>query len=257
MQISHEAIQPYTDLYLRGLYLQALDQGQRQFGSIREWEGPDGRMLASRLAVNLGAPRLSLWHRLKGWRETPEHPEVRYYYGWTLFERQGPWHAWKFFQSIGDMPDISADTLSSWYSLAAQTLGCLRDFERAEEWLNRALEVGGDRPWVHVVKSGVLEIEDRYDEALAAADEALRLVPFFRPAVQSRSHLLTIMGRDDEAFEFLHEAAKHIESSSVYMHLAGIHYEKDEFESSSRSASRSLRNTRPCLKVMWPSRSTI
>jgi tetratricopeptide (TPR) repeat protein len=229
MQISHEAIQPFTELYLRGLYLQALEKGQRQFGPIREWEGPDGRMLASRLAVNLGAPRLSLWHRLKAWRETPEHPEVRYYYGWTLFERQGPWHTWKFIQSTDEMPHASPDVRSSWYSLGAQTLSLLRDFERADQWLRRALDLGGDRPWVHVVRSGVLELEDRYDEALDAADSALKLIPYFRPAVQSRAHLLTLMGRDEDAFHFLQEAGRHIESSAVYWHLASIHFERDEF----------------------------
>jgi len=64
-------------LYRRGLYLQAYRMAE-EIAPLKEWTGAD-RVMAARLAAHMGAPRLSLWHRLKSWREAPDHPEVKYY----------------------------------------------------------------------------------------------------------------------------------------------------------------------------------
>ena len=45
------------DLYVRGRYRQALDAGAA-YGPLRHWSGTPGRLLAGRLAMQLGAPRL-------------------------------------------------------------------------------------------------------------------------------------------------------------------------------------------------------
>lgn len=230
MQEQHEELVPILDLHERGLYLQALREGEARLGPIRGWKGAGPRVLASRLVTHLGAPRLSLWHRLKSWKEAPQDPEVRYFFAWTRFEQYGPLATWRFLMSQGDMPDAPAETRLSWYGLHAQIAAMLRDFDRADEWIQRALEVVPDNAWIHVTRSSVLLGLDRHEEALAAVDHALALRPWYRPAVQSRAHVLTMMVRDDEVTRFLEEAEERLECSGLSWQLGVIHIEKEQFE---------------------------
>jgi tetratricopeptide (TPR) repeat protein len=228
-EISAADLKAVQDLYEAGLYLQAYERS-RVCGPLRTWRGAEARIMAARLAGQLGAPRLGLWHRLRAWREAPHHPEVCCFRGYTVLEWEGPYEAWRFFQQQGaDLPDATPDVQSSWFAFGAQVLGYLRDFEAAESWLRRAEQANGHPAWVLVMRSLVLELEDRREEALAAADEALRVQPWYRPAVQARAHLLTLLNRDDEAFAFLTEAAQRIECPALYWQLGGIYYEREDY----------------------------
>lgn len=228
MLISATDVKPLLDLYRNGQYLQAFRAGEERFGALKEWEGPRGRMIAGRLAVHLGAPRLSLWHRLKAWREAPDDAEVNYYYAWTMMEREGPYPTWRFLRRQGEWPEADPEVRSSWLALHAQVLATLRDFDAAEVWMDRALETAPESPWVHTSRSGVLEREDRYEEALEAADRALELQPWFRPAVQSKGHLLTLFDRDDEAQALFEQAAALLECAAIYWQIGEIHYERED-----------------------------
>jgi tetratricopeptide (TPR) repeat protein len=235
--VTPERLDAVRSLYERGLYLQAY-RAAESLGPLRAWQGPEARVLAARLANQLGAPRLALWHNLKAWREDPHHPEVRYYRGWTILQYSGPYDTWLFLQQQGDLPEAPAAIRVAWYALHAHTAGLLRDFERAEQWMRRARDVDPDDAWLHVTRAAVLELEDRYAEALEAADAALAVRPWFRPAVQTRAHLLTLLLRDDEAFEFLHQAAEHIESAALHWQLGGIYFEREEYAQVEESLRR-------------------
>lgn len=229
-ELPAEALESIRRLYDAGLYLQAYEQS-RAHGPLQTWRGPEARIMAARLAAQLGAPRLGLWHRLRAWREAPWHPEVCYYRGYTVLEYDGPYEAWLFFQQRGEeLPGATPELQASWFAFGGQVLGHLRDFEAADGWLRRAEQMHGHPAWVLVTRSHVLELEDRREEALAAAEEALHIYPWYRPAVQARAHLLTILNRDHEAYAFLCEAVRQIECPALYWQLAGIHYENEQYE---------------------------
>lgn len=229
-EVPAEVLESVRSLYEAGLYLQAYERS-RAGGPLRAWRGAEARIMAARLASQLGAPRMGLWHRLRAWREAPQHPDVCCFRGYTVLEYSGPYEAWLFFQEQGEeLPGATAEVQASWFAFGGQVLGALRDFELADLWLRRAEQTNGHPAWVLVTRSLVLEWEDRREEALAAAEEALSHRPWYRPAVQSRAHLLTVLNRDDEAFEFLGEAAGQIECPALYWQLAGIYYEREEYE---------------------------
>lgn len=221
----------------RGLYLSAYRRGEIP-GPLRQWTGAAGRVLASRLARYLGAPRLSLWHLLKAWRESPEHPLIRYFYGATVLAEAGPYDAFLFLKDHRELCGANTEQLALWYSLHGQVFGLLRDFEQAERWLQRALDTKIDLPWVHVVCASVLEIEDRAEEALEAVDRSLQLQPWNRPAVQSKAHLLTLLDRDDEAFEFLTAAAEQLECADLCWQISLIHFERDDYAAANRAIEK-------------------
>jgi cellulose synthase operon protein C len=223
-----ETLATVRRLYDAGLYLQALDASE-PLGHLRHWAGIDERLLAARLALQLGAPRLSLRHRLRAWREAADHPEVAYYRAALVSEYEGPYACWWFLGSHGDLPDAAPDIRASWFCLHAFCLGTLRDFDRAETWLDRAAAADPGNPWIATSRATLFLQQDRLEEAIAADDEALGLHPWFRPAVQSRFSLLALANRDAEAFDFLREATGRLECAALHLQLAPLLAERDDF----------------------------
>ena len=138
-------------------------------------------MLAGRLAMNVGAPHLGRVLHMLAWREHPRDPAAQYYYARAIFERRGPLPAWEFLQKQGDLTGATATQRADWLSLHAQIAGFLRDFETAEQWLARAEAADPTHPWVLMERSDLLERQDRYEDALIVAHNALALRPWYRP----------------------------------------------------------------------------
>jgi cellulose synthase operon protein C len=238
MTVTTDVLDTIRDLYERGLYVQACGIGSEEYGPLDSWPGTAGRVAAGRLAHQLGAPRRAQWLIRRAWRDDPGDAEASYYYAYTVLERQGPYRAWRFLAERGELSEASPAVRASWYALRATIAGSLRDFEAAETWLARADEAEPDSAWVAVARSSVLQSEDRYDEALAAARRGLELQPWYRPAVQATGHLLTLRDRDGEALELLREAAWRIESAAVAWQLLALQMEYEQFQEAAATLER-------------------
>ena len=90
--------------------------------------------------------------------------------------------------------------------LEAHVAAAFHDTETIELRWQEAHALAPNRPWTWSERSALLVATDRYPEALEAAREALRLNPWYRPAVQGAAHVLTLLGRDEEAAELLARA---------------------------------------------------
>jgi tetratricopeptide (TPR) repeat protein len=238
MDIAAADLARILDLYTRGLYVQAYHLGA-SFAPMAQWSGTAARLLAGRLARQLGAPRLSRWQMIRAYRGQPTHPEAIYYHARYFLEKHNLLAAWRFLRDERDVvndaaPELRADLFALQGFIAAR----LRDFERAEDWLNRAMELTPQRPWIYVEKSSCLEFAERFEEALAAAQHALTLRPFFRPAVQAAAHLLLTLDRDREAFDLLTEASAQLECAAVVTQLAALQDELGMHEDARRSYDR-------------------
>jgi hypothetical protein len=76
-------------LCLEGLCMQAYEAG-RALGPIEAWPGLRGRLLAGRLAMHLGAPRLARILLRLAQRDSPADPEACYFAARVRLERPGP-----------------------------------------------------------------------------------------------------------------------------------------------------------------------
>jgi tetratricopeptide (TPR) repeat protein len=114
---------------------------------------------------------------------------------------------------------------ADWYALHATVLGSLRDFDAAEHWFGRAQLLAPERPWIWVEGSTLRRLEDRNEEAVEMAQHALKLRPWYRPAVQAAAYLLSHVGKDAEALALLTQAAQVLESGNVWMQLGMLHEE--------------------------------
>lgn len=238
MEIAANELSPVLDLYSQGLYRQAYQKASA-IAPLPDWDGTAARLLAGRIARQVGAPRLSRWHFLKAYRGQPSYPEAIYYHARYLLEAQDTLAAWRFLRRERDAireaaPELRAD----FYCLLAFLAARGRDFELSESWMRRALDLTPDRPWVHVEHAGCLEIAEKLPEALAAARQALQLKPWFRPAVQAAGHLLVQLDKEHEALELLQEADTQLECAAVTAQLAALQDELGLHQEARRSYQR-------------------
>ncbi|MGL6094255.1 MAG: hypothetical protein ACRC7O_00450, partial [Fimbriiglobus sp.] len=221
MDIPAAALTPIRELYGRGLYRQALAAGDR-FGPLRQWAGPSARLLAGRLAIQLGAPALGRRLHLAAFRSSPAYPEAIYYHARYRLETFGPLACWEFARLHPDWSDAPPELRADWLALTGFALARLRDFDRADKRFLQAEAACPNRAWVLVERAASLEAADKPDEALASARRALEIHPWFRPGVQAVAHLLHRRGKEADAIDVLAEAVGHLESGIVVAQLAGM-----------------------------------
>jgi len=226
-------------LYDAGLYLQAYRVAEA-IGPLRNWRGTQARVLAGRMAGNLGSIRMSDWHFVHAWRKDGKNPEAMWFFARYLLGTRGPLAAWRFVQQHQYPKDAPKDLQSHWCSQHAAILGALRDFDAAEEWLRKA-EAIGEQAWTCLEWAAFFALEDRHEEAEAAARRALQLHPWYRPAVQWVAHFLTQKERDDEALDLLTQATGRLESSAVFSQLAILQIEVKRYDDASGSLDEAER----------------
>lgn len=217
-------------LYHDNQYLKAWAQAQ-QLGPVREWRDRDTLLIGGRLVRNIGARRLGRILHAKAWRLYPKDPEAIYFKAWVWHDF-GPWQAWRFMKSYGELSDAPKDLQADWFALYAQINADFRDFDAADVWIDRALKLYPERAWIHVCLAHIRHAEDRYEDSLTAARESLRLRPHYRPALQHCAYMLSLAGRDEEAIAMLTEGAKYIESGDVWAQLGSIHSELGNYAES-------------------------
>lgn len=231
--VTPEQRESILKLYNAGLYVQAYRQAE-WIGPLAGWRRPESRVLAGRIAGNLGSTRLADWHFVHAWRENREHPETLWYFTRYLLNMRGPFAAWNFVRSHPLPSDAAPMLQSHWYSQQAAILGRLRDFDAAHDWLKKA-EAIGEEPWTLMERAALCVLEDKHEEAEAAARKAMQLHPWYRPAVQWIAHFLVQKQRDDEALDLLTQATHVLESGAVFAQLASLQIELKRYDDAWRS----------------------
>ena len=224
MDLAATDLMHIRDLYSQGLYRRAYDAAMA-VGPIRQWTSTPARLIGGRLAIQLGAPILGRRLHLLAFRSTPGYPEAIYYHARYRMERFGPLSTWQFMRKHPDWSDAPPELHGDWLALAGFIAARLRDFDRAERWLNRAESACPGRPWPCIERASSYELADRFEDALVSARRSLELHPWFRPGVQSTAHLLLRLGRDQESLELLTEANERLESGLVAAQLAALQNE--------------------------------
>jgi len=232
-----QRIAEITELGQQGLYLKAYAAAQA-LGPLETWQGTEARVLAGRLAHVLGAPRLGRVLHWLAWRDAPTDAKACYYRVLNVQAWRGPWRAWRLMERFGDLPDADDEIRSDWFALRAHVLAQFRDFDSAEGWLAQAEQLAPGRAWVQIERSSVLDAEDRHEEALAAARQALALRPWYRPAVQATAYHLVQLNRDDEALELLTQASDRLECGDLLAQLAALQTELKQYAEARASLQR-------------------
>ncbi|MGB8353912.1 MAG: tetratricopeptide repeat protein [Chthoniobacteraceae bacterium] len=223
-EIAPSDLQRVQDLYDRALYVRAYEVS-REFGPLDQWHGTAARILAGRLAANLGNQRLREWQHIQAFRFDRENYEAAYYYAWRKLERRGPLAAWDFLEGINSVhtgPDVvRAHALA----LQGRIAGCFRDFETADALLKKAEEIVPVPGWVQIEKSMVLQQKDEHGEALAVLESTRDVGETYRSNVQYSAEILLMLNRDSDALNLLMDASGKIESAAVFAQLSTLQME--------------------------------
>ena len=241
VEVAPHIVAEVTRLYEAGLIVQAYELA-RTAAPLDAWGGTTGRLIAGRLAGNLGAPRLGRYLHILAYCGARSNAEAVYYYAATVLQFRGPYATWRLFEkwdASGLLNNLDSPRgLSDLLALRARIAAQFRDFDRSASWLAEAMEQGGAHPWLWCEKAFCLQYRDAHDEALIAGREALRLRPWFRPAVQVVADLLQTAGCDQQALELLREALGHIESGAIAGQLAGVEFELGMYGDAAASFER-------------------
>jgi tetratricopeptide (TPR) repeat protein len=237
MAVDRADVEAIQELYDRGLFVQALSRAE-PYGPLADWQGVEARILAGRLAFQLGNVRLGFaLHRL-AWRDHPGDARARYFHILAVLARWGPFAAWQRIRTLDEPGGGPSKVQSDWIALKARIAAYLRDFDRADALIASAEVQTPANPWTAIEKATVLEIQDRFEEALASARQTLELRPWYCAGVLLCAHLLQLLGRDQEAVELLTEAAGRLESYLVCAQLASAQTELGNHEAAWSSLER-------------------
>jgi len=229
--VAPDVVSEVERLYARGLYLEAWKAAERA-APLHAWKGVGPRIIAGRLAYQLGDRRLGRRLHLRLHRVAPGDALA---WEWSCRALEHRLSAWDLLRLLSLGPALERAEALSWVAVLAANL---RDFDEAERMLTRAEARGPESAWVAVDRAAVCQMADAYEAAMEAADRALTFQPWYRPAVEARAHLLLLADRGDEAEAFLAEASSRIESGSVAMLLAARHIEEERAEDAEAALDR-------------------
>jgi len=204
-------------LYDRGLFLQAYAASADYWTTSTRLEdlSVDELILGMRLASRLGGSRLSRWLGREAMKRDPSHPKVRYF---THHLHDQSQRYFEHFREIAARPELEGadpETAASWLGYSAVQWAWIRDFDAAHKCLARARQWNARDPWVLSCESDVLACEDRWEEALEAAERAWELNPGAPYAARSLGAGLLNLRRVEEAARRLAKAAGEGESYEI------------------------------------------
>ncbi|MFK7850248.1 MAG: tetratricopeptide repeat protein [Akkermansiaceae bacterium] len=214
-----------------GKMLDALEVAKGTNVALKQWPQGQARRTAARLTSSLGASRLSRVLDWLNWRGDPSDPE---FFLQGLFTRLGYTPEIKLLPEVESYltsnTSIPAVGRANLLALQAYFHACFRDFGPATARIAEALEIAPEESWIHVEHAVILEMEDRYEEALESADRAISLRPYYSAAVLRKTAILVHLGRDEQAIEMLKEADEKTQSPSFSGRLQSFYSEQEQHD---------------------------
>ena len=221
-------LQTLTELYNRGLFRQAHEVAA-SLGPMHQWPGDEAQVMAGRLLYQLGSfRRATAWH-LRAWRRSPKASITTSYAASAVINTCGPLRGLRFIDEHLACDHLEDDHRGDLWGTRATLLASLRDFDEAETSFVQARKFSKNPAWFAVQQSYARRAEDRIEESLGLAQEAMNVHAWYLPAVLHASEMLSMLRRNDEAVALLDEAGANIESGWVHIRLAHLHHEVEQY----------------------------
>jgi hypothetical protein len=180
--VAGDVVARVTGLYEAGLYVDAYE-ASKVAGPLGAWSGAEALVIASRLASNLGSVRLGSLLITRAHREHPRSGTVRSFWCHHLLGRHGPIVAEREARAAEAQVDDtwSSESRSDLLALRARVAATSRDGDASAALIARARATSPNDPWPVTTASIAADLEDRPEQALALAREALAMRPGFAP----------------------------------------------------------------------------
>lgn len=189
---------------------------------LRNSTDVSAQLTAARALRHLGDERGGDALMLRVARRHPSHLPAQTGLLRTVLSNKGAYAYWRAAQQRPLPEDAGASSRAERLCLQGLWLAELRDGEVALTLQREALALDASDPWLWVEHSYTLARLDRLDAALAAVQEALRVRPGYRTALQQAAQLLWQLQRRAEAYALLEPALAATGNGSVAWQLFGM-----------------------------------
>lgn len=190
---------------------------------------PEARIRLARIVGSTGSPRAAALLIRHAAREWPDHPEVRA--EWLLqLSMTSPVEGLFYIDAHGEqVPDrLSVDIAASWLHGRSLVATGLRLFEDAHRIAAEARCRIPDHPWSTLIGANALLCEDRRAEALSVIDATLERFPHSGYAHRLRVHVLSLVGRAEDAIAHADRALGLAQVASIAEQAAALLVERGD-----------------------------
>ncbi|MBK8093207.1 MAG: tetratricopeptide repeat protein [Verrucomicrobiaceae bacterium] len=224
MEPDDEVIKKVSELRKQALFLDAWKLLE-PYARPEEWSQAKHRAVGARMIESMGGEKRGrkMWFRL--WHDRRTRHVVREDMVWELLDMRGAFLAWQWLEKHPPMPEEEVAEHRDHPGVQAYLLAKLRDFERAEKLVDGLIVAHPESTWGWSVKADILELQDRREEALAAAEKALSIRSTHISSLHSQFDLLLAMGREPEALEKLRAGCARTQCPSLLRKLANLQIE--------------------------------
>lgn len=217
----------------QGTYLSALELGEEAWGEHTTWKTPERLICKGRIFMSLGFRRYAFAIRLRAYRRFPTHPKLIYYYVSTIFQRQGALKALQLINQFGDLDTQDTNLLAEWFSQKADVYGQYRDWDTANHYMQKALNLSPDNNWIKFNQATLYEAQDLYDKAMKEVEPLAK--QGFRAAIQYKAHLLSLKDKSLEAVDFLLPWLKQFQGIGLALQLFYLCTETNQWDRAKES----------------------
>ncbi len=214
--------------YREARYMQAYELIKPFRKELVHWTNPNHLNIAGRLAKNLGGGRLGEYLLSRAYRYSNKSWKHTLFKGYGIFTYRGALHAMRFMdESFARLGKDSEDENSYAHALAlyADTLSEARDFDSANDYMQRALDIVPDDLYTRTTRARIYVQQEEFDAGMQCIEEILNDVPHYRPAVEYKGFYLAKYRSVEDAIEYLEAVAPTMEYGGVYVSLA-VYYEE-------------------------------
>ncbi len=210
-------VEKVQELYDRNLFLDAFAQTAEYWKPSVRFEDLSVAelILGGRLASRLGGSRLSRKLFAIAVERYPADPAARYFSSYLSSRDRNYFHMLRAFEAEPEIEGADSEIQSSRLAYHAMIYASVRDFDRAHHYISRAREQKARDSWVLSCESDVFGAEDRWVEALEAAEEAWKISPGTPYAARSLAGSLLNLRRVQEAAERMALAAENGQSYEI------------------------------------------
>lgn len=210
-------VEKVQELYDRNLFLDAFAQTAEYWKPSVRFEDLSVAelILGGRLASRLGSSRLSQKLFIVALERDPSDPAARYFSSYLSRGTRNFFYMLRAFEAEPELEGADSEIQSSRLAYHAVVYASLRDFDRAHRYISRAREHKARDSWVLSCESDVFGAEDRWVEALKAAEQAWRIAPGTPYVARSLAGSLLNLRRVQEAADRMAPAAENGQSHEI------------------------------------------
>jgi tetratricopeptide (TPR) repeat protein len=231
-----ETLDRVAALYDQSRFVAAYNSG-KPLGPLQSWPD-DGRLLAARLAWQIGLPRLGAAIVYREYRRHARHPHLLFCYVLTLAEHRGPLFALEAFDEQRGILSQDPNIWPAALGFLAWLHALFRDYSSAHALIRDSLALRPEDSWLYVMSACIHKQEDRLNAALEDARQAHALDPASPSVLQCLADVLLLHNLDDEAAAVLEAGLERCESVDLAFQLAAVENERGRFDDADHTLDR-------------------